>query len=413
VKKLYGVGIALTCLSALFLAPAASAAQAAPGVTATTIKVGVPYIDYASLKSLGIDIDRGNYPDAYNALIASINAHGGVNGRKIVPYYVAVSPTGTAAAQTSCTQLVQDDGVFVAIAPEQVDCYIGTYHIPAIQGLMQTVNGAANFTLDPPFRQYDPAELAIFNKHGVFNGKKLGLFAGSPTDKDELAFVQSQLEKLHAKVVVSATDSAPSTDQVAEYSQAQTIAERFQSSGVNEVVAIGTGSALWPKALQSNQSSYNPSWVATSGEQLQGSVDKSMSPQYVNNVWASTATPNIVSVWNDPQIKKCASIVKKAYPSDPIGTPTLSTPGSKSTFISVVEACQNLALFTKIADAAGKHLTISSFTNAGYGLRHVTFPGIGAAVSFGPGQPAAVGPVYRLTYNSAIQTLVAENAPLK
>jgi hypothetical protein len=70
-------------------------------------------------------------------------------------------------------------------------------------------------------------------------------------------------------------------------------------------------------------------------------------------------------------------------------------------------------MFTKIADAAGKNLTVSSFTKAGYGLRHVNFPGVGVPVSFGPNQPAAVGAVYPVKYDSATNSLQIANTPLK
>ena len=68
-------------------------------------------------------------------------------------------------------------------------------------------------------------------------------------------------------------------------------------------------------------------------------------------------------------------------------------------------ACQNLAMFTKIAGTAGKKLTVASFTKAGYGLRNVTFPGSGGPVSFGPGQSYAIGPVYVGKYNSATKQI--------
>ena len=87
------------------------------GVTATTIRVGIPYIDFSAIRQFGVTLDQGNFPDAYNAIIADLNAHGGVDGRKLVPYLLAVSPVGTAPGVAACTQLAGDDKVFVAIAP--------------------------------------------------------------------------------------------------------------------------------------------------------------------------------------------------------------------------------------------------------------------------------------------------------
>ena len=145
------------------LAPAASAASSTPGVTATTIRVGVPYVDLAAVKALGVDISWGSVPDAFNAVIANINAHGGVNGRKIVPYLVPVNPTGTAPAATACTQLTEDDSVFVAIAPLMPTCYLqhGTPVVASIYASGVFPGTAQDFNIIPPNDDYDTLQLAV------------------------------------------------------------------------------------------------------------------------------------------------------------------------------------------------------------------------------------------------------------
>ena len=122
------------------------------GVTVTTIRVGIPYLDLSALRKSGVSLDFGNFPDAYNALIADMNAHGGINGRRIVPYLVPVSPIGTAPAATACTQLTEDDKVLVAISPTQPDCYLQAHDTPTINGTFESVEalgGAPNFSLFP------------------------------------------------------------------------------------------------------------------------------------------------------------------------------------------------------------------------------------------------------------------------
>src|SRR5580700_1937422 len=57
---------------------AGASSPADQGVTATTISVGLPYVNFDALKSLGVTINDGSFPDAYNAVFAMINAHGGV-----------------------------------------------------------------------------------------------------------------------------------------------------------------------------------------------------------------------------------------------------------------------------------------------------------------------------------------------
>ena len=64
--------------STLILSPAAGAASPADqGVTAKTIAVGLPYVNFQALKSLGVTINDGNFPDAYKSVIADIDTMGG------------------------------------------------------------------------------------------------------------------------------------------------------------------------------------------------------------------------------------------------------------------------------------------------------------------------------------------------
>ncbi len=391
------------------------------GVTASTIRVGIPYVDLAALKSLGINLNQGNFAHVYTALIDNMNAHGGVDGRKIVPYIVPVSPTTTTAALTACTQLVQDDQVFVAINPLSPECYL-EHQTPVINGGTLGTTGAppagsaVDFVVGPPPAVYDPLQLAAFAKQGVFKGKKVGLYADT-VDTSELAVVQASLKKLGVDVVQSAVNSAPSTDQVAANQQGAVIAERFKSLGVDEVVAVGGASSGWPTVLENNQSTYNPPWVATSANDLGGLLSSKTAndPTYLKNLLTSSATLTNYQAWSDPAIQKCVSIVRKAYPSDVIISPppptTLVTNTSDNSYVSVEAACEDLALFAKIAGAAGKNLTVASFTQAGYGLRNVTLPGSGGPVSFGPGQAYTTGPVFVGTYDVSSKQIVYSSKP--
>lgn len=92
---------AVTMVALLAGTTTMAAASADQGVTSTTIKVGIPYIDLSSLASQGVKLTQGSWPDAYGALIANLNARGGINGRKIVAYY---EPVNLATAQWAWTR---------------------------------------------------------------------------------------------------------------------------------------------------------------------------------------------------------------------------------------------------------------------------------------------------------------------
>jgi hypothetical protein len=207
--------------------------------------------------------------------------------------------------------------------------------------------------------------------------------------------------------VQTGVDSAPPSDQAASDQLTGVIAVRFQKAGVNEVVAVGSGSSGWPTGLLANQTSYNPNWIATDYTALSGTIGgTSGANQYLKTVVTSAATLTSAQAWNDPLMQNCVKIIRKAYPSDTITPPNTSSNSSDHSYVAPEAACQNLAMFQKIAAAAGKRLTVASFTKAGYGLRNVTFPGSGGPVSFGLGRAFAIGPVYIGKYSAAKNQLV-------
>ena len=235
--------------------------------------------------------------------------------------------------------------------------------------------------------------MAVLDHRGIFKGKKVGLFAGTETDGAELKVVQSSLKSLGVHVVESAVDGAPQSDEVATNQQAGLIAQRFQQAGVNEVIAVGTGATVWPESLQANESTYLPAWIATDESGLESAVlGSSIQPKYLENVLTTSPVPSNYALWHTPAVQACDRVVRKAYPSLKITPPTNPLTGSDQTFYAVESACLNIDLFSTIAKAAGKNLTWSTFTHAGYALRNAAIPGSGAPVSFAPGSALRARP---------------------
>jgi len=248
---------------------------------------------------------------------------------------------------------------------------------------------------------YDPVQLRVLDHHSVFNGKKVGLFAGEVTDQAELRVVQSALKKLHVDTVESAVDSAPTGDQSAANQQANVIAQRFQASGVNEVVAVGSGSVIWPEALQAAQSRYDPPWVATnSGTVNTAVIASSIAPTYLRNLITTSPVLDNYETWQQPADQHCYRVVRNAYPDDKITPPTEPITGSDQSFFAIQDACDNLALFAAIAKGAGKDLTRANFVRAGSALHAANLPGSVLPVSFAPGRPFPLGAVYVGRYDS-------------
>jgi hypothetical protein len=405
------------------LAPAGAATSPADqGVTAATIQGGNPYVNFVALKSVGVNINEGSFPDAYNAIAAYMNAHGGFDGRKLVMNYAEMNPAVASDQTASCSTLTEDDHIFVAFAPVFPACYQTTHDTLVLGGSLPgavTATTAPDFSLAAPDAPFDALMLANFQKRGVFKGKKVAIFYGADSDKPEVTAVQADLKKLGIPLALTAEDSAVATDVVASDQETASIAERFKSAGVGVVLGVGgSGSTTWVRAQLDNQSTYKPLYIPTSESSLLSYVEtaKGGNP-YLDNVLTATPTPFSYVEWQDPGIQKCVSVVKKAYPSDEIDAPLNPTnPNAASvpaTAVSVIQACQYLALFQKIADAAGKNLTVASFTKAGYALKNASIPGAGGPVTFGKNQPYAIGPITVVTYSPASKTLVPASATAK
>jgi hypothetical protein len=181
-----------------FRREAGASSPADQGVTSTSIRIGIPVINFAALEAVGVTLNDGNFQDAFNALTAHMNAHGGVDGRKVVPYFVETNPAVTSSGNSSCSELTEDDKVFIVMFPVYPDCYQQVHDTPVIGGVLPgalPASAAPDFSLTPPDAAYDPVQLAAFSKRGVFKGKKVGIFYGADANASEVKVVLSDLKK--------------------------------------------------------------------------------------------------------------------------------------------------------------------------------------------------------------------------
>jgi hypothetical protein len=382
------------------------ASQAGQGVTASSIKVGITYPDVAAIRSI-INVDPGDYQVAYTTLINQINARGGINGRKIVPVFAPVDPLGTSAAATACTHLTEDEKVFVVLgffqAPD-VACYLDTHNVPII-GASLTAAQSAQATA-PWFNNIIsdsdliPKEMAIFKQEGAFAGKKVGVVATS-ADKGVMDIVLPTLQKLKVNVVQTATNAVPDTDTVAQTQEYGVIAQKFQSSGVNTVVAVGNSGNGWPAALQSNQSTYHPRIIATDYIDLDAYVSNKAgyTQAILKDALTAGGYPPVAVVWDDPAMKRCIATIHAAEPAAIINDPVTATASTPVTWTAPELACQQMALFSQFAKAAGKTLSNQTLGKGAASLGHVTIPGGGGTFDFASGHGDGNGPVFVYQWN--------------
>jgi ABC-type branched-subunit amino acid transport system substrate-binding protein len=406
-----------TATTALGAASTASGADG-PGVTPTTIRVGITYPDLTALRAT-LDLDAGNYQVAFTTLINDINAHGGINGRKIVPYFAPVNVIGTAPAAAACVQLTEDDKVFVVIGFFQAadtSCYVNTHDVPIVgASLTATEEKGAKAPWFNGLLSDDhliPKELQVFNKQGVFAGHKVAV-VGSAADQPNVDnVVLPELKSLGVDVVQSAIESAPNSDTPAVTQQYGLIDQKFRAVGADVVVAVGDSSAQWPEALQANRSSYLPRLVATTYLSLLGYTQNKggFDPAVVKDAITGTSEPPADVYWSDPAMVNCVAMIQAAEPTAKIGNPITAPSKTAQTWFAPQTACDDATLLDDILKAAGPTLNNQTFVQGGESLKNITLPGSGGTLSFGPGHHDGDGSLFVFTWDSTTQTFKGTTA---
>ena len=152
-------------------------AAKAPGVTDTSVKIGVTYVDESAVKASGIDLRLGEYQKSYEVLVDQINEDGGINGRKLDLVFAPINPVGTAPAEEVCLELTEDDEVFAAVGfflNDAVLCPV-ELHETAVIGGNQTADRLARakapwFTTTPG-SEMPKQVVRAFDDHGDLDGK--------------------------------------------------------------------------------------------------------------------------------------------------------------------------------------------------------------------------------------------------
>jgi hypothetical protein len=394
-------------LSALFavlvtvLGVAGVAWAATPGVSKDEIKLGVTYVDLDAIRDV-TDISHGDYVKTYNAVIDNLNKSGGVNGRKVVPVFAPINPIGTAPAQEACLKLTEDEKVFATVGFFYFDsplCYVAQHDTPILGG---TMNPAYLKQAKAPWMTLEsgpevtPRAVAALANSGALKGK-VGVIATAPEEKSLLnPAVIPALKRNGVKNTVAIIDAAV-TDTVAATQQAGTIAEKFKSEGIKTVLLVGSTPSAFTNALKN--SDYRPKLVGTTFPTFQGAaLNKATDPA----IFKGGVTADLGWDFNDPSLQKCFGAVEKATGDTIVEHPE---PGQPDYQASARAACFYINLFSQLAGAAGKDLTVAGFAKAAEKLGSVTIPGLGT-IKYDPKTHTWIQPIYMWNYDPATQQLV-------
>jgi ABC-type branched-subunit amino acid transport system substrate-binding protein len=376
---------------------------ASPGVSRDEIKIGVTYPDLDAIRDV-TDISHGDYQKAYNAVIDELNKKGGIDGRKVVPVFAPINPIGTAPAQEACLKLVEDDKVFATVGFFYFDaplCYVAQHDTPILGGTMDPTylkQAKAPWMTLESGPEVTPRAVDALVKSGDLKGK-VGVVALAAEEKNLLdAAVLPSLKRNGIKNTVAIIDT-PLTDTVAATQQAGTIAEKFESDGIKTVLLVGGAPSVFSNALKNTD--YRPKLVGTPFSTFQGAaINKATDPA----LWKGSATADIAAEFKDPSLQTCYGTVERATGKTIVEHPEPGTPDYQA---SARSACVYISLFSQLARAAGKDLTVAGFGKAAAKLGSVTIPGLGT-IKYDPKTHTWRQPLWTYKYDPTTQQLVQD-----
>lgn len=227
------------------------------GITSTTIRIGFVGLDPSGQAetnaAFGETTPPANTKDAMSAVVKWANAHGGIAGRKIVPYYVERNNNSQDPnhAEAICSSMTEDGKVFAVVSNYSGDaepCYVKhhTLLLDDSNYFARDALGAWNpYVWSPGLGSREGGFRAMVDSlqgQGYFNGKvKLGIvmFDDAATKYEFNVAVKPTLDRLGLKPELAYVTSDGGTDQFTRESQAAEL--RFSQDHVDHVMFMAGG----------------------------------------------------------------------------------------------------------------------------------------------------------------------------
>jgi ABC-type branched-subunit amino acid transport system substrate-binding protein len=390
---------------------APSATGPAPGVTADSIKIGITYVDTASLVKSGLHYDLGDWKGAWQALIAKINAAGGINGRKLVPTIVAIDPTAPQYAQAACVKFTQDDKVFLVagfFVADAVNCVVGTHKTAVVGGTQTTQrlqNAKAPWVTPLPGAEQPTRVIKALKAAGALDGK-VGVFVGQSEDTATLNDdIVPALKAAGITPVDSAVMDAPVSDTAAVQTKVNTIAQKFQADGVDTVVLGGLAANNWPQFMQGNP--YHPKLLFLDVVGAQSFVTNKATTDFSllkDSIAGGAYGPN-QAIFEDATMQACVKTLAAAGVKTPAPN-TVSADPSNQPFQAAFNVCPVADLLKALLEKAGKNLNYGTLATAIDGL-NVTVSGDPTPRVYGPNELDGNARAYLFDWDPTTKTYVS------
>ena len=350
----------------------------AVGVTATAIKVGVALVDFKCIAAY-IQSTRINEDLVYKAFIQYINAHGGIDGRQILPVFHTFCPIEPAPALSLCTEFTEDDHVFAVIGDfvdltGQAQPCIANQHktvlitIDLTQAIINSAPPGMILTADSIQERLVSILLQLLQRQHTLVGKTVAVLGEDTTQQSVDTVLVPGLKRMGVRLGSTAILTIAGADTTAALAQLESFIEKWKTEHVNVVFLSG---------LQVSAQQFVPE-LAKEMPGVQLIADNTNVDGYGQDLEKAGVRPNpydgIITAGGEgaqqydqsANWKYCAMIYQdyfhKTAPNEQTVVPgpnghTLDITGS------ITDACSELTLLHDIGQRVGKYLNDTNWVN--------------------------------------------------
>lgn len=351
------------------------------GVTADTITIGHTAIDFDTLNNdFGLDLAFQDFRPQMDAIVAWYNENGGVLGRQIEVVHEVFLPVGAVTAEEACLKLTEDNEVFAILngfsgpgAEDVNECITEVHETILVGGLPRAdqAEAAAGRWVTPEMSldRRNPAFVTLLDAAGELEALGPVMVVGANPDEEPL--VRSMAEALREAGVEVPVETWTTTtgDEIATRAEVEVFIEAAESEGITTVALLGEGEF---RNIAFFQNAPEFTYLMGNGDRI---TDwQSIPPEGLSADTRVLTNNNGPSPVDDPQIAECIEVVEEATGVEVVPTEELPE-GEPNYWSGTSGACQRMAVFVQIAEAAGPDLTNDSWAAALDQVPDLTVPG--------------------------------------
>ncbi len=392
------------------------------GVTATTIKVGVALVDFGPIEQF-TDVIRqmADQKKIYGIYIDYINAHGGINGRKIVPVYKFYSPLGSAGPLAVCTSLTQDEKVFAVVGTfidfsgdaqqciaKQEKRVLMTFNLT--QAMIDKV--PPGLMLTPGLIPERSASILIqlLTKQKLLDGRTVAVLGDVTQNNVVKKTIVPGLKKAGVKTGISAVLNVGTTgDTSAAVTQLDSFMERWKTEHVDTIFLSGDLASTKIFVQQVKRTFPNMEFIGDNTDVLNGAQQlqqAGVKPNPYEGV-ITAGGPTAKEYDESANYKYCADIYKNATgQAAPDAEHTIKLPNGKinDVYGAFNDACQLMAMFHDIGQRVGPYLNNTNWENTVNNFGPITNRGSGPYATLTKGKYSADDNWRLQSYDSTLGT---------